>query len=203
MSGVKVKICGVKDEVMVAVAARARADFIGVVLVPSSPRYVEPAQARRLAFAIGDAGAMPVAVVRLPLEAEARQALEAFPIVQFHGDETAADLDAFRLFERWKGLRFSPASVATWLTAGTAARLVVDGPEPGSGERWDLGEFAALDGATRSRCLLAGGLDPANVAAAVRASRPWGVDVSSGVERARGMKDHARIAAFIDAAKTA
>lgn len=203
VNGVKVKICGVRDEETVGVAARAGADFIGVVLVRSSPRYVEPTQARRLAFAIGDAGAMPVAVVRLPLEAEARQALEAFPIVQFHGDETAADLDAFRLFERWKGLRFSPASVATWLAGGVAARLVVDGPEAGSGERWDLGEFAALDGAARSRCLLAGGLDPANVAAAVRASRPGGVDVSSGVERARGVKDHARIAAFIDAAKTA
>ncbi len=203
MSGVTVKICGVKDEGTAAVAARAGADFVGVVFVPSSPRFVAPAAARLLAVTIADAGAMPVAVVRLPLEPDARRALEAFPIVQFHGDETPADLHAYKSFECWKGLRFSPASVGDWLAGGPATRLVVDGPEAGSGERWDLGEFAALDDATRARCLLAGGLDPSNVVAAVRAAKPWGVDVSSGVESARGVKDHARIAAFIAAAKSA
>lgn len=203
MSSVKVKICGVRDEETAVAAARARADFVGVVFVPSSPRYVEPAVARRLAVAIADAGAIPVAVVRLPLEPEARQALEAFSIVQFHGNESPADLHAYKSLECWKGLGFSPDSVGDWLAGGTAARLVVDGPEAGSGERWDLTEFAALDARMRARCLLAGGLDPSSVAAAVRAARPWGVDVSSGVESTRGIKDHARIAAFIDAAKSA
>ena len=203
MSGVKVKICGVRDEETAVAAARGGADFVGAVFVPSSPRFVAPAVARRLAVAIADAGAMPVAVVRLPLESDARAALEAFPIVQFHGGESPADLMPYRSFECWKGLRFSTASVRDWLAGGTAARLVVDGPEAGSGERWDLAEFASLDAGTRARCLLAGGLDPMNVAAAVRAARPWGVDVSSGVESARGVKDHARIAAFIAAAKSA
>ena len=128
MSSVKVKICGVRDEETAVAAARARADFVGVVFVPSSPRYVEPAVARRLAVAIADAGAIPVAVVRLPLEPEARQALEAFSIVQFHGNESPADLHAYKSLECWKGLGFSPDSVGDWLAGGTAARLVVEHP---------------------------------------------------------------------------
>lgn len=203
MSAVMVKICGVRDEATAIAAARAGADFVGVVFVPSSPRFVEPQAARRLATAIAEAGAKPVAVVRLPLAVEALSALGAFPIVQFHGGESPSDLVAFGRFERWKGLHFSPASVGSWRSSGCVERLVVDGPEAGSGERWDLAAFAALDAETRGCCLLAGGLDPLNVAAAVRAARPWGVDVSSGVERARGVKDHGRIAAFVTAAKSA
>lgn len=202
-AAVKVKICGVRDEATVAVAADAGADFVGVVLVESSPRFVEPAAAKRLAVAIADAGAMPVAVVRLPLADESRRALETFPIVQFHGGESVADLAAFKGWECWKGLHFSPAATAEWIASGRVSRLVVDGPDAGSGERWDLAGFAALEAPMRARCLLAGGLDPANVAAAVRAARPFGVDVSSGVESARGVKDHARIRAFIEAAKSA
>jgi len=199
----KVKICGVRDEPTVACAAGAGADFLGVVLVPASPRFVAPAEARRLAAAIVDHGAVPVAVVRLPLEPEAHAALEAFPVVQFHGDEPVDAVAAFRGWERWKGLRYSPAAATEWLASSAVDRLVVDGAEAGSGAAWDFAEFARLDGALRMRCLLAGGLEAGNVASAVRAAQPWGVDVSSGVESARGVKDHARIRAFIDAARGA
>jgi len=178
------------------------------VLVPSSPRFVPPATARRLAAAISAAGASPVAVIRLPfgpdlVEPEARAALEAFPILQFHGAESIDEVAGFRGWERWKGLHFSTAAASEWLASSVAERLVVDGPDAGSGAAWDLAEFAALDASLRSRCLLAGGLDPGSVAAAVRAARPWGVDVSSGVEIARGVKDLARIRAFIEAARGA
>ena len=203
MSAPRVKICGIRDEPTVECAASAGADFIGVVLVPSSPRFVAPEEARRLSMAIVDHGAVPVAVVRLPIEPEAHAALEAFPIVQFHGDEPVEAVAAFRGWERWKGLRFSPAASMEWLASSSVERLVVDGPEAGSGAAWDLAEFARLDGTLRARCLLAGGLDAGNVAAAVRAARPWGVDVSSGVESTRGVKDHARIRAFIEAARGA
>lgn len=203
MSSVKVKICGVRDEATAAVAAEAGAHFIGVVLVESSPRFVAPEDARRLAAAITDAGAMPVAVVRLPVDDGVRAALEAFPILQFHGSEAGDDLAPFRAWECWKGLRFSAEDARSWLSTARVARLVVDGPEAGSGEAWNHAEFAALDETLRARCLLAGGLDAANVAGAIRAARPWGVDVSSGVERARGVKDHARIREFIAAARGA
>ncbi len=203
---IKVKICGVRDSGTAAFAAEAGADFIGVVLVAQSPRFVAPDDARELAAAIADAGAMPVAVLRLPadgapLDAATRAALEAFPILQVHGGEQPADLAPFRAWECWKGLHFAPAATESWLGSGRVARLVVDGPEAGSGDAWDHSALAALDARTRARCLLAGGLSPDTVGAAIRAADPWGVDVSSGVEIARGVKDHARIRAFIDAAR--
>lgn len=202
-----VKICGVRDRAVAVETAAAGADFIGVVLVSSSPRFVPPTAASTLALAIADAGAMPVAVVRLPVDPETRAALEAFPILQFHGVEEPEDIARFvgagSSWECWKGLHFDAAETARFLGSGRVSRLVVDGPDAGSGAPFDHGEFAALDDATRRRALLAGGLDPANVAEAVRRARPGGVDVSSGVERARGVKDVALIRAFIDAVRGA
>jgi phosphoribosylanthranilate isomerase len=202
-----VKICGLRDRAMVEVAAEAGADFVGVVLAKSSPRYVSPLIAPPLALAAIDAGTIPVAVVRLPIDPETRGALDAFPIVQFHGLEDAADLRKFAKgddnWEFWKGLHFDPAQIESFLADGRVARLVVDGPEAGSGVAFDHALFAALSPETRRRAFLAGGLDPTNVAAAVRAARPGGVDVSSGVERERGVKDADRIRAFIDAVRSA
>lgn len=202
-----VKICGVRDRATAEVAADAGAHFVGVVLVRGSPRFVDPSVAGDLALAIADAGAMPVAVLRLPLDVETKKVLEAFPILQFHGIEEPADLERFAggaaAWEVWKGLHFSVEAVDAWMGAPHVSRLVFDGPEAGSGVAFDHAALGALPDAVRRRTLLAGGLDPSNVAQAVRAARPAGVDVSSGVERARGVKDHARIRAFIDAVRGA
>ena len=202
-----VKICGVSDRATVEVAAEAGAEFIGVVLVPSSPRFVPPSAVPGLVAAIIDAGAMPVAVVRLPVDPETRAALDLFPVIQFHGVEEPDDLTRFTSgdapWECWKGLPFAAPAVGSWLAGGRVARLVVDGPDAGSGEPFDHAEFAALADTARARCFLAGGLTPETVAAAVRIARPGGVDVSSGVERTRGVKDHERIRAFIAAARGA
>lgn len=202
-----IKICGVSDRATAEVAARAGASFVGVVLVPTSPRFVHPTAAATLVAAIIDAGAIPVAVLRLPVDPETRAALDLFPILQFHGVEEPEDLARFSgglgEFECWKGLSFSRPEVDAWLASGRVSRLVIDGPDAGSGAPFDHAEFAALPDAARARSLLAGGLTPETVAAAVRGARPDGVDVSSGVERARGVKDHDKIRAFIDAVRGA
>ena len=199
----RIKICGVRDHATAACAVEAGAEFVGIVLVASSPRFVSPALAPALAAAIVDAGAMPVAVLQLPIDAQTATAAEAFPILQFHGAETPADLARFTAWECWKGLHFSKAALEAWLASAHTARLVVDGRNAGSGDAWDTTEFAAMHDDARARCLLAGGLDPTNVADAIRTTKPWGVDVSSGVESARGIKDHARIRAFVEAVRSA
>lgn len=207
MSRTLVKICGLRDRATVELAVEAGADFVGVVMVSASPRFVSPLIAPNLALAAMDAGAMPVAVVRMPIDPETRAALDAFPIVQFHGLEEADDLARFAArggaFECWKGLHFDPAAIAGFAASGTVSRFVVDGPVAGSGVAFDHARFAELDPAIRARALLAGGLDPSNVADAIRTARPGGVDVSSGVEVARGVKDPELIRAFIDAVHAA
>ena len=202
-----IKICGVTDRETAEIAAMAGADFIGIVLVPSSPRFLPPSAVPSLVAAIIDAGAIPVAVVRLPVDPETRAALDLFPVIQFHGVEEPDDLARFSSgdapWECWKGLPFAAPAVGSWFASGCVTRLVVDGPDAGSGEAFDHAQFAVIAESARARCLLAGGLTPETVAAAIRAARPGGVDVSSGVERARGVKDHDRIRAFIEAARGA
>ena len=83
MKRLLVKICGVSDRATAEVAARAGADFVGVVLVPSSPRFVPPSAVPSLVAAIIDAGAIPVAVVRLPVDPETRAALDLFHHFQY------------------------------------------------------------------------------------------------------------------------
>lgn len=203
MNRTLVKICGVRDLETVEVCIDGGAHFLGVVVVPTSPRFVTPSEARTLALEIADLGAMPVAVVRLPMDAETAAALEAFPILQFHGDETPESLAPFRAWECWRGLHFSPTATMDWLASGRVTRLVVDGPTAGSGVSFDHAAFGALPVEARRRCLLAGGLNQENVAAAIRTARPAGVDVSSGVERTRGVKDHDKIRRFIAAVREA
>ena len=203
MSRTLVKICGVRDFATVDVCVDAGAQFVGVVLVPSSPRCVTPAEARALALVIADLGAMPVAVIRLPVDVETAAALEAFPILQFHGDETPDSLSPYRAWECWKGLHFSPAATHEWLASGRATRLVVDGPVAGSGVSFDHAAFGELSSDVRTKCFLAGGLDAQNVARAIHTAKPAGVDVSSGVEKSRGVKDYEKIRRFIEAVRAA
>ncbi len=203
MSRTLVKICGVRDFAAVDVCVDAGAQFVGVVLVPSSPRCVTPAEARALALVIADLGAMPVAVIRLPVDVETAAALEAFPILQFHGDETPDSLSPYRAWECWKGLHFSPAATHEWLASGRATRLVVDGPVAGGGVSFDHAAFGELSSDVRTKCFLAGGLDAQNVARAIHTAKPAGVDVSSGVEKSRGVKDHEKIRRFIEAVRAA
>lgn len=190
-----VKICGLKSAADVEAAKRAGADAVGFVFAESL-RRVTPAEA---AAAAGRAGRMArVAVMRHPTNDEWRVVLDGFAPDVLQTD--AADLAGLDV----------PASVATWpvyreggaAPAGAAGTTwLYEGPASGKGETVDWTRAARL--ARHGRMILAGGLDPANVARAVAAVRPFGVDVSSGVESAPGRKDARLISTFIQAARAA
>ncbi|MEW1635107.1 phosphoribosylanthranilate isomerase [Streptomyces sp. NPDC093801] len=194
-----VKICGLKTPEDVDAAVEAGADAVGFVLAPGSPRTIAAPLAWELAARV-PSGVLTVGVFRgQPLE-EVRRLAEESGVrgVQLHGDEG---------IEYYEGLR-APGRTLLRATAEHVARcgeygedlLLIDAPDPGSGKPWNWGsaDFAAPEG----RWLLAGGLGPANVREAVRATGAWGVDVSSGVERERGVKSPELIRGFINAAKS-
>ncbi|GHJ43117.1 N-(5'-phosphoribosyl)anthranilate isomerase [Catellatospora sp. TT07R-123] len=200
--GMFVKVCGVRTEADVAAVVAAGADAVGFVLT-DSVRRVEPGTARLLAAGVPPE-VLTVGVVHgVPAAEAARLGLAAgVRAVQLHGGYPRS------AFEELAGLPFQLIR-ATTLDAGTDVRvgaygedlLLLDSPVAGSGERWDLSLLGAAP--PEGKWLLAGGLRPDNVAEAVGAVRPWGVDVSSGVESSRGVKDHDLIHRFVAAARTA
>ena len=200
---VRVKICGITRRDDALHAAACGADALGFVFYPPSPRCVAPEQAREII------AALPPFVTRVGLfvnEASARIAAVVaacgLDAVQLHGDEPPADCLGLpcRVI---KGVRpATPADLAPLATYPVAALLfdaAVPGQFGGTGQRadWTL----AREAAARHRLILAGGLTAENVAAAIAAVRPYGVDVSSRVESAPGKKDPDLVARFIHNAK--
>jgi phosphoribosylanthranilate isomerase len=212
-----VKICGTTSLEDALAAAEAGADLLGFILYPKSPRYVTPE--RIAAIVAGVRATIPtpprcvgVFVNTPPAEVLEMLAQTGLDLAQLHGDEPAAALSALqgRGFKavRPTGLENALALAATYASIGAAAGpdLLIDAYDPqaygGTGQRADWGA-AAVVAQRVSHLLLAGGLTPDNVAAAVQAVRPWGVDVASGVEISPGRKDYAKVQAFIAAAKGA
>ena len=174
--------------------------MVGLVFVPASPRNVTRAEAEAVLAAL-PTGVEPVALLA--------DADEQHPVlawwrgrVQLHGneDEAACARVAARGFRVMRGFAYSPEAVRRWDACAAVDTLVIDGPRGGGGTGFDHASLAAQMPSVTTRVLLAGGLTPANVPAAIAAVHPWGVDVSSGVEATRGIKDHAMIAAFCRAA---
>jgi phosphoribosylanthranilate isomerase len=209
-----VKICGLRDAGPAKHAVSSGADAVGVVMSPRSPRHATPEQAVEVVSAVREqdpgAGAARIDTVLVVNRMPAREAAETaralgFDVLQLHGSYTADDFEAAgRLIPRlWRATSLARHPD---LRAGEFGeeRLLVDGAVPGSGETWDLSLLGPAGPARRrlgDGWLLAGGLDPQNVSAAIAATRPWGVDVSSGVERAPGVKDTELITRFIRAAR--
>jgi phosphoribosylanthranilate isomerase len=197
-----VKVCGLSTPASVRAAAAAGADAVGFVLTPS-PREVTPARAREL-LAHVPAGVAAVGVFRHEPAADAVALARAAGLdwVQLHGDRTPADVravhDAGLKVIRAVTMAAGPEAFASW----GEDLLLIDAAVPGSGEAWDYALVRAKGLAGRD-WLLAGGLDPANVADAAAQAGAWGVDVSSGVESTRGVKDLAKVGAFVTAAKSA
>jgi phosphoribosylanthranilate isomerase len=187
-----VKVCGLTTPEGVAAAIESGADAVGFVFSPS-PREVTPARARALAAGL-PAGTRKVAVFRHPPPGWISRVLEEFPADWIQSD--AADLP---------GVDLGGAEALPVFRSGAPLPellpelLLFEGPESGSGNVADWGVAATL--AQRTRIILAGGLHPGNLAAALATVAPWGVDVSSGVESAPGVKDPALVAAFVAAAR--
>ena len=195
----RVKICGMTRAEDVRVAAEAGADAIGLVFYPPSPRCLSVDRARALAAEAPPFVATVALFVNAPAD-DVRAVVDGVrpSLLQFHGEETPAYCAQFGV-PYLKACRMGPgvdalkylqpfSAAAGWLLDSHVAEY------GGVGESFDW----SLVPAERSRPLvLSGGLSSANVREAIRRVRPWAVDVSSGVEASKGIKDAARIAAFI------
>jgi phosphoribosylanthranilate isomerase len=199
----RVKICGITCREDAELAMAAGTDALGFVFAPS-PRQVTPQDAARIirtlppfVTTVGVVVDQDVAAIRAvcPLDA-----------IQFHGQETPGMLAAVSGIRRVKAFRIRAESDLVALTAYDSAAeaflldAYVPGVAGGTGQtfNWELALRAREAGLP---ILLAGGLTPDNVGAAIRAARPYAVDVSSGVEASPGHKDPARVAAFITAVR--
>ncbi|MDX2251366.1 MAG: phosphoribosylanthranilate isomerase [Nitrospira sp.] len=204
---IKVKICGITtgDDARIAVAAGA--DALGFVMYRKSPRWVEPSVARSI---IADLPpfVLPVGVFVNEDAAAVRTLMDecGFALAQLHGDETAAYcqqlgrpvLKALRVKDRGSFLALAEFQGRARVR-GVLLDAFSDQAYGGTGHKvdWTL----AAEAARSVPILLAGGLTPSNVAEAVQLVRPYGVDVSSGVEATPGKKDPVKVKAFIEAAR--
>jgi phosphoribosylanthranilate isomerase len=200
-----VKICGVTTVGDAEACVAAGADFLGCNFVASSPRWIDVGVARLISRAVRHR-AQVVGVVADENEQELFRLLVEAELdwVQLHGDEPS-DLVSALSPHAYKAVRVGgPEDLATAQRYGGLLLLVdakVTGKLGGTGRTVDP---ALVEPLARSRdVILAGGLTPENVGELVRAVRPWGVDVASGVEVAPGVKDLRRVAAFVRNAREA
>lgn len=215
MPSVRVKICGLRDRAMASAAVDAGADYIGLNFVEVSPRYVTVDQARTIARSV--AGRVEV-VGLIRTSDPIRSIVEQVPLtmVQLHGAIDEQVVEAVGELPMMPAVAFEPRSfiesldrVGQLIARGANVHaIVVDTPDPtkvggGTGVSFDWSALRlALDELQPSvPIMLAGGLTPENVAEAIDVVRPFGVDVSSGVESERGVKDAGKVRAFVQAAK--
>jgi len=206
MSNVRSKICGITRIEDALAAAEAGADAIGFVFYAKSPRAVDVRQARAII------AELPPFVTTVGLfvnasRCELNEILEVVPLdlLQFHGDETPQDCEGYH--RPWiKALRVRPGDdleAACQLYAGARGILLdtyVAGVPGGTGEAFD---WSLVPAHLSKPIILAGGLSADNVGQAIAQVRPYAVDVSGGVELAKGIKDAAKIEAFMQAVKQA
>lgn len=196
----RVKICGITSVQDALVAVQSGCDAIGLVFYQPSPRYVSPTQATCIL------GSLPPFVTTVGLFVDAdvsaiRSVLSHVPLdmLQFHGEETPAECDQFGL-PYIKAVRVrSDTNLLQYAADYTAAKALLldtyaDGIAGGTGKVFD---WALIPAEMPKPVILAGGLTPENVAVAIRQVQPYAVDVSGGVEKTKGIKDAARIAAFM------
>lgn len=213
-SATPVKICGLTRPEDVDAAVGAGADAIGFVLYPPSPRYVTPQRAAELAARL-PAFVTPVLLfVNSPAD-EVIAAASGVPgaLLQFHGDETPEDCWAAggqgeHAFLRAARIPLDPDAPPFDLVGFSkrfdrARAILLDAHVPGYGGGGRPFDWSLLPAAPDAHLVLSGGLTPDNVAAGIAALRPLcrtlSVDVSSGVEASKGVKDHGKVRAFVQA----
>jgi phosphoribosylanthranilate isomerase len=203
----KVKVCGITNAKDAALAVAAGADALGFICYRQSPRYVEPAVVKQIVASLPPL-VMPVGVFVNEESTTVRAIMDncGLALAQLHGDETAAYcqelgrpvMKALRLKDRGSFLALAEfqgrAGVRGFVLDAFSEKIY-----GGTGQVIDWG--LAAEAAKAATILLAGGLTPENVAEAIRAVRPYGVDVSSGVESTPGKKDHGKVQAFLQAVR--
>lgn len=207
MSRTRIKICGITEEEGLFAAADAGADAVGFVFHPKSRRFIEPDDAFELI------GMLPPFVSSVGLFVDASvdrfsDIEEVCPtdLSQLHGNESeqvVRDCGPKVV----KAVRFDAATIERelkrWDAIDEVDAILVDGSAGGAGETFDWNALAKVKGATNKPLIIAGGLTHENVGEAIRVARPYGVDVSSGVESEPGEKDRALIEKFCEAVRRA
>ncbi|ARU30738.1 N-(5'-phosphoribosyl)anthranilate isomerase [Sulfuriferula sp. AH1] len=196
----RIKICGLTQVEAALHAAYAGADAIGLVFYPPSPRHVEIAQAREIAQALPAF----VSSVVLFVDADAAEVQTVIEqvrpsLLQFHGDESPVYCRQFKLpyikaVRVRAGLDLVQYATRFDDAQGILLDAFVPGEAGGTGHSFD---WALIPPVLPLPLILSGGLDAQNVAAAIQQTRPWAVDVSSGVEISKGIKDAAKVVQFI------
>lgn len=205
MHRTRIKICGITRKQDLAAAVHAGADALGFVFYPPSPRFIAPEVAADLAKQV------PPFVTRVGLfvnaePATVREVLAQVPIdlLQFHGDEDAHYCEQFgRPYLKAARVRPGLDLLEFARIYPTAQGLLLDAWVDGYGGAGQSFDWSLIPENLPLPMVLSGGLHAGNVVEAVVKTRPWAVDVSSGVEFAKGIKDAEKIAAFIAAVRTA
>lgn len=209
----RIKICGVTLADDAARIASSGADFIGLNFWPKSKRYLAPERAPMIASVARSTGSSKLVGVFVDPEIDEIQAITAtvdLDIIQLHGDETPdfvkkVSLAVYRPV--WKAIPIQSSRDLAALDVWPAEALLLDAPTPGRGGAgatfdWNLAR-EARERYPKIRFVLAGGLSADNVTTAIQTVEPWAVDVASGVEAGPGIKDPAKLDAFISATRLA
>jgi phosphoribosylanthranilate isomerase len=207
MHRTRIKICGFTREADVIAALQAGVDAMGLVLYAQSPRAVTPARAAALAREIGPF-CTPVLLFVNASADEVQRGLDAVPnaLLQFHGDETAAQCQALAASRPYiRAARMQPGFDLLQFSSeyASAAALLLDTHSAAYGGTGKVFDWSLVPPNVGSRLVLSGGLTPANVTDGVLALKPYAVDVSSGVELSKGIKSAELIRNFVECVRRA
>jgi phosphoribosylanthranilate isomerase len=206
MPRTRIKICGIRSDDDAFAAAEAGADAVGLMFVRASQRYIDPEAAAEIVASLPPFVSSVGVFMNAPIEAF-MDIEEQCPTIhtQLHGTED--DELISQCSPVIKAVRYLPETIVHDIARcednDDIEAILIDGPSPGEGVAFNWTDLVPLLERVSKPVILAGGLTPENVAEAIRTVRPYGVDVSSGVEKQRGIKDPELIEKFCEAVRKA